>query len=395
MAKSINYAINFDFEEVNSAAFRNAQLHFRKRHSGKTGKIMVIVPYYFKDMFSNADLLAVISPEVLKRYGLSQYRRISEDIGDWNRRWPERMRNRLLEITLGMIPERLSPLRSALYSSIYYSYRARKYYVNSGLEAYCLNYLKRQQFDFKYLRISDYFDASTFRVGDFKLISQWDRYHLLIDIMIRDANLYYYHSADLLQDLSQCAEINQEQVGRLKEFLDFKGKKVILRTRNFLKKAPVHNSKPEIFYSLAKGLVENGVFVLNLGCPLLKFPIDSPNYFEIDHNMPFGLELALCQNADACLMTAEAGIFHAFAASAITLIQFEEEAPKIVYAKEPVCSWFDSRKKIGLRDIDIRGKIESKEYASAVRLIIGHLGNSTHPEFFKPGFDKPQVIQIK
>ena len=50
------YIINFDFEEVNSAVFRNAEIYIRKKN--KKDKIGVIVPYQFKVLFSNADIVA-------------------------------------------------------------------------------------------------------------------------------------------------------------------------------------------------------------------------------------------------------------------------------------------------------------------------------------------------
>ena len=66
--ENFKYVINFDFGEVNSAVFRNAQLYLRKKMiRDKEENILVIVPYYFKELFSNADYLAVLNPAVAKK----------------------------------------------------------------------------------------------------------------------------------------------------------------------------------------------------------------------------------------------------------------------------------------------------------------------------------------
>ena len=77
-----NTVINFDFEEVNSAVLRNAELH-ALRKSGKYTKrrFLVIVPYYFAKLFSNADYVGILNKDVCKRFNIDDYKLIIGDTG--------------------------------------------------------------------------------------------------------------------------------------------------------------------------------------------------------------------------------------------------------------------------------------------------------------------------
>ena len=83
-------------------------------------------------------------------------------------------------------------------------------------------------------------------------------------------------------------------------------------------------------------------------------PLDIHNndYYEVSHNMPIDDELLICGAATACIMTAEAGLFTAFAATNLSLIQYDDE-----WSVSCVdVSLFDARIKAGLQDLDVRVK---------------------------------------
>ena len=147
-----------------------------------------------------------------------------------------------------------------------------------------------------------------------------------------------------------------------------------MRTRNFPVKAVVHNSSPQAFTGLARALLSRGALVLNLGCPLLKLNARGEGYCEIDHNLPFELELALCRNADAAAMTGGAGLFTAFAASAINIIQMDEEGSELL---NPPVRLMQARSVAGLADLDIRKYIVSGDFEGAANFIIESLKNSS------------------
>ena len=67
-----NTVINFDFEEVNSAVFRNAQLRaLRKSDKGTKRRVLVIVPYYFAKLYSNADYIGILNKDACRRFNTS------------------------------------------------------------------------------------------------------------------------------------------------------------------------------------------------------------------------------------------------------------------------------------------------------------------------------------
>jgi hypothetical protein len=85
--------------------------------------------------------------------------------------------------------------------------------------------------------------------------------------------------------------------------------------------------------------------ILNLGNPAM--PLDIYDYYEVSHNMSISDEFLICGAATACIMTAEAGLFTAFAASNLSLIQYDDE-----WSVSCVdVSLFDARIKAGLQDL--------------------------------------------
>jgi hypothetical protein len=100
---------------------------------------------------------------------------------------------------------------------------------------------------------------------------------------------------------------------------------VLLGTRNFKQKAITHNSKVSFLKHLIEELLKEGFCILNLGTPAMPLDINNNDYYEVSHNMPIDDKCLICGAATACIMTAEAGLFTAFAATNLSLIQYDGE----------------------------------------------------------------------
>jgi len=98
---------------------------------------------------------------------------------------------------------------------------------------------------------------------------------------------------------------------------------------------------------------------------------NSDRYFEVDHELTFSEELFLCQMADLNIMTAEAGLFTAFAACNIRIVQIDNEWSSD-HLSSPI-ELFEARKKIGILDIDIRRELKQQNYFLASKIIIENL----------------------
>lgn len=378
----IDRIINFDFEEVNSAVLRNAQLHVMKKN--KKCKVMVIVPYKFMNLFSNADCLAIITHELCREYGIDDYHNVLNDDGDDTGKPKQKFinklkckNNKLLQSIIMMFPQSFNDFKAYLYTHFFISHRIMKYYVKIGLEDYCLKKL-HDEYGIeknKYYRVGNFFDLAQFSVEKFDLGEYLNKNFQYVFEMIKDGNLYNSNIAPdkILSLLALSFEQWNDFLGFFEKFITSSNKKIIIRTRNFSKKATVHNSSHEKFFNLAQELIKRDVLVLNLGCPLLRLGITNENYCEIDHRLEFSLELALCQNANVCIMTAEAGLFVAFAASAISIVQIDNEWS--MTHSVPAISLFEARKHSGLADLDVREILNAKKYAAAADCILLHLEN--------------------
>jgi len=368
MPEHIDYVINFDFEEVNAAVFRNAQIYLRKKTAG--GRTCVIVPSQFMRLFKDADCLAVMEKDLLRRFGIAEYRDVlnyngfGPGAGVWARRL-DALRRRGESWLMRAAAVLGEAAGARVYSALYRSLRQRRFYVDSGLETYCLQKLKDSLGGFRYLRVGDYFDFSRMKVWKMDLSAHFGRNFSYLYSMIRDRALYTApDSAEAVRAaLGEAGSgLNPEHLPWLRNFAAHKGFKFVLRTRNFRSKAVTHNSSPATFRGLAEALLARGALVLNLGCPLLELGLRAPGYLEIDHNLPFETELALCRNADAAAMTGGAGLFTAFAAADIRVIQLDDEWSELL---TPPIKLMEARAAAGLADIDIRPFVAAGDYAGA------------------------------
>ena len=349
--------ISFDFEEVNAAVFRNAQIYKRKKK--EEYPTCVITPVDFEGLYKDSDFYISIDKKTLHDFGIDSYSDVLEHI-------------RKLTISEKIIEKLYALTKFSFLNSIFVTPRINKFYIKNGLEKRCLRIAKKRYPNFKYFRGSGSLDVSTNIKSDFIDNHFIKQFGYLRD-MIEDGALYESST------LSKSIEDNKI----LKLYLNHTGPKILLRTRNFKNKAVIHNTKSNILLPLLKEMIlmNKELLILNVGCPILSFDLPSKNYLEYNKELSFYDQLYLCSKSDYNLMTSEGGLFVAFAASKINLIQYDEEW-SVEHCGEHKISLFEARtKNKDLNDIDIRKEINQGKYIDAAKIIFNNILTNSKNNF--------------
>ncbi len=211
--------------------------------------------------------------------------------------------------------------------------------------------------DYEYIRVGDYMDCSTFTVADLNLTKWFKTTFGYLAEMIASGDVYFVPHWK--------PAINSIKCESLTAYLESSKPKLVLRTRNHKQKATVHNTKVTLLKPLIEKLLNEGFCILNLGTPAMPLGICNNDYYEVSHNMSIEAEFLVCGASSSCIMTAEAGLFTAFAATNLSIIQYDDE-----WSVSCVdVSLFDARIKAGLQDLDIRVEIANGKFDEAAKKI--------------------------
>ena len=142
---------------------------------------------------------------------------------------------------------------------------------------------------------------------------------------------------------------DQELFNKAEAFIDSNFKVVYIRTRNIDGQAAAHNTNPVKLQLLVETLLSMGWSVLNTGTPTIELEIDNLKYLEFHHNLPIAAQFYLASKCRARVMSAEAGLFVAWAATEMSLVLIGDEW-SVSNLQEPV-SLIDSRQKISIQDM--------------------------------------------
>lgn len=330
-----NLLINFDFEEVNSSVFRNAQIYQYKKNGGCLG-VNVLVPKQFAALYFCADRLFIF-----KHKSIEDYRHILDY-------YPSRVMAKFFFLSQ-ILYARLSVrrfLRDFFYWVLYKTPRQQKFFVGSGLERSLINKIQQDfpQLGLRYKRVNDYYDVAIMSPVPGNLGLWFKSNFEYLYKMIEDGYL-----------LQCCSEIQPTLLNR-----------IVLRTRNLKNKATVHNTNVDIVQPLVVALLNHGLTIQNIGLPHMPLGINHPNYSEFSHTMSISEEVKFCSTFDAVLLTAEAGLFTAFAATDLSLIQYDNEWSDVFFG----IRLFDARKAADLRDLDIRSLVEQQRFDMAATEVI-------------------------
>jgi hypothetical protein len=152
-----------------------------------------------------------------------------------------------------------------------------------------------------------------------------------------------------------------ELVRKMEGFIKANSKVAYIRTRNIKGQADVHNTDSERLLLLTNSLLALGWAVLNTGTPTIELPITDSKYLEVSHNLSIGHQFYLASKCNARVMSAEAGLFVAWAATELPLILIGEEWS--VTNLDPPISLIKARQSIGIQDQRLRTDFTTSEIA--------------------------------
>jgi len=347
--------INFDFEEVNAAVLRNAQIWKRGKISLVNRSISVFSPNEFAHLYFHADRVFAF-----KSIKYPAYREILEYIPKGRASLFWELQSRIYTLAQKFSPN--NRVRKYIYSKLYFTPRQLKYLVASGLQEKILNRIRKicdegGLVDFEYVRVGDYMDCSTFTVVDKHLMKWFQLTFGYLADMIANSDVYVVPKNTSGIQTTECTTLG--------EYFSSTKPKIVISTRTFKQKATIHNSKTATLTPLVETLLERGFFILNIGTPVMPLDVHNDNYLEVSHSFLIQEEFLVCGAAAACIMTAEAGLFTAFAATNLPLVQYDDEWSETHVG----VSLFAARRKAGFQDLDIRSEMASREFVKAAELI--------------------------
>jgi hypothetical protein len=131
------------------------------------------------------------------------------------------------------------------------------------------------------------------------------------------------------------------------DFVASNSRVAYIRTRN-INGSNIHNTDSSKLSLLIETLLSQGWAVLNTGTPTIELPIRNKRYLEVNHNWSIGYQYNLASRCLARVMSAEAGLFVAWAATELPLVLFDEEWS--VTNLESKISLLNARKSVGIVD---------------------------------------------
>ena len=291
------FAFVFSFEELNTNVFVNALMRTRSRDE----LFVAYCPKDFSPLFFSADLVIEI-PDVYLKY--SSYSEVSETTG---KGIAEKLSQFFFSLELWFInrlQKVLHPKYLLALSHLLRTARTEKYLYKSGVYAWVTadaryRWSKSSLKYGKVIHVSDYFVVSPEGLSVFDSLEE--------SFLFRFRKL-----KDALESGMRLPSGVRTSGGGLQ-------KQVVMRTRNYSRKASVHNSDPKLTETLVRILLESGFKVVNVGSPLLSLasiqktygqgPEKSRgDYIEIS-SPPLQDELEIIMSSEFIITRADAGLF--------------------------------------------------------------------------------------
>jgi hypothetical protein len=351
-----SYNLCFPFGEVNAAVFQNASIyHLKKRLKIQT---KVFTPREFSGLYFHADQIVPIEVLPYREYGeISNYR-----FKEFKKKKIETWLNpQVPNYILQRIQQKLPPVIFHNLPIYFQSdYKHRKYLIKSGIYSECMRFSKKEGDTF--LGTGTYKDISTGTLYKCNIHEEMSRNFTKLSDMIADGFVlknskiksWETHVFDELQ-------WNESQEGlysSIQDFININESVAFIRTRNILGAASSHNTNIEELRVLIEELLKLGYAVLNTGTPTISLPIQSKKYKEVSHNFSIKLQMLLASKCKLRIMSEEAGLFTAWAATEMPLVLFGKEW-SMQNLENPI-SLLAQRKSIGIQDIRL-GQSISKQ----------------------------------
>jgi len=341
------YALIFPFSEVNTAVFQNAGIYALKKLG--ISHVTVHSPKEFFACYFHSDSLVEISKLPYQNYGeVSNYRFRDfkrREMGTWfSPQLPNYIFERFQQSLSASNFHRLPAFLKA-------DYKSRKYLFKSGI----YREVKKQEKNRKthFLGTSNYLDLSNLEKYRCDINEAMFRNFENLCQMIQDGSVLKINQIESLPISERGgggdSEFeNQRLINNAEEFINLNSKVAYIRTRNIEGQAAVHNSNPKKLRLLVETLLSMGWAVLNTGTPTIELNISDSKYLEFHHNLSIGTQFYLANKCHARVMSAESGLFVAWAATEIPLVLIGEEW-SVRNLRSPI-SLIESRRLIGIRD---------------------------------------------
>lgn len=341
------FAFVFSFEELNTNVFVNALM--RKR--AKNELFVAYCPRGFSPLFFSADLVIEIPDRYIK---YSNYLEVSEIAGSG---WAENVTQWLFARGLGLIGKLqmiLKPGHLLFLSSFLRSARTNKYLFRSGawnwVQADARSRWGGQLQYGRVVHISDYLLVTPKGLTLFRSLGQ----------------SFQFRFNELSEAIKSGMRIKSDAI-----WTNRHSHQAVIRTRNYLKKATMHNSNVQHTSMLCKILLRRGYQVLNIGSPPLQLDVienasnkghakSGMKYVELA-SPPLSSEIQAIMNADFLMCQADAGLFTLIALVDKPIVTTSEEWSLLLGI-----SLLEARANSGQEfdDLDLSSLMEEEEHVT-------------------------------
>lgn len=337
----------FPFSEVNFAVFQNAGIYALKKDT--KSNVRIHTPGEFAGCYFHADEVEILSCLPYVNYSeVSNYHFpvfSKKNIKTWiNPQIP----NYLIQVFQQSLPVFLFHKLPARMKS---DYKMRKYLHKSGIYRKVKRNERQNKSDF--LGTSIYFDLRKFEPYKCDNSEAMQRNFENLNLMIAESAILT--KSEILtwgQKLKTHSPLISEDTESLEKAMSFilqNEKVAYVRTRTIGGVAQVHNTDVNLHGLMVETLLGEGFAVLSLGTPAINLGVSNPRYLEISHNLSIKAQFHLAAKCAIRVMSAEAGLFVAWAATDLPLILIGREWSE-TNLRKPI-SLIQTRKEIGINDL--------------------------------------------
>ncbi len=352
----------FPFDELNAAAFQNAQIYRMRKITYPKYQYLVHAPNEFRDMYFHSDFVMEIIPSPYVNY---------RDVMGYT--WQSFMYSKfmikchpvikwVIFRVVGRIHSKKAKLLNFLNASTFHllpywisaSGRQRKFLVRTGI----YRKLKLTSSNSIFLGVGSYFDFINHKPlrghderGNFQSSFLCLEY-MITDHAVMTQEQIFFRSKIMSSELQPFQRV---QYHEMLNFIKANTQVIFLRTRN-KKLASIHNAPIIELTKIVEMLNAQGIAVINSGVPCMGLNLPNSELFlEISHDLPPIIAMEIGARCKAVMTSAGGDFFVGYASTSLPLILFDKEW-STSNLPDPV-SIISARKSSGLIDLDVSDKL--------------------------------------
>jgi hypothetical protein len=341
LSDSKKVGVVYAFSEANHAVFQNAGAWKLERDLGVS--TWAYAPREYQALFWSAEKTFQISPPPYRSSREIQELQLNLISRKNFRSWISQgsyhfFKGRIMEF----LPAKMFHFLPA---SFRHDYKSKHFLFESGIYNLCKVHFERNA------PHGSEFLGTTFYTNPGNLVE--NKRNLKMHFQISFQNLSdQIRSGTLANFEIDTIILEEDEKSCVKEILEFvhdHDHVIFLRTRNVDNDVRFQNADPAVLNPVIDYLLDKKISIIHSGTPPVRLGIEHPNYLEVSHSLPVGIELALAQECDLVMQSAWAGLFTAVATLKTSLVTFDEEWSQ-VNLPHPV-SLMDARKSAGMQDL--------------------------------------------